>query len=100
MPTMCGGTSSAADANEQIQTICDKVKPHAEQKAGKTYDVFTAKSFTKQVVCGTNYFIKVHVGGEDHVHLRIHEKLPCNGGDIELHDMQQSKSQQDPVVYF
>ncbi|XP_045924137.1 cystatin-B-like [Micropterus dolomieu] len=100
MPMMCGGTSPPAEADEKIQKICDIVKLHAEQKAGKTYDVFTAKSYSTQVVAGRNYFIKVHVGGDDHVHLRVYEKLPCYGGEILLSDMQQSKSHHDPIEYF
>ncbi|XP_044031696.1 cystatin-B-like [Siniperca chuatsi] len=100
MPMMCGGTSPPIEADEKIQKICDSVKSQAEQKAGKTYDVFTAKSYATQVVAGTNYFIKVHVGGDDHVHLRVYEKLPCYGGDIELSNMQHSKRHDDPVEYF
>ncbi|XP_041817487.1 cystatin-B-like [Chelmon rostratus] len=100
MPMMCGGTALPSEADEKIQKICESVKSHAEQKAGKTYDVFTAKTYTTQLVAGTNYFVKVYVGGDDHVHLRIHEKLPCYGGDIELSDMQHGKSQEDPIGYF
>ncbi|XP_070784208.1 cystatin-B-like [Enoplosus armatus] len=100
MPMMCGGPSPPVDADEKIQTICDGVKAKAEEQAGKTYEVFTAKSYMKQVVSGTNYFIKVHVGGDDHLHLRVYERLPCHGGEIELTEMQQSKSHQDPIEYF
>lgn len=84
---MCGGTTEVKDADENVQQICDKVStsllnaliPHkfrrslgtpltllpfqvkskVEQKAGKTYDVFTAKKYKTQLVAGTNYFIKV-----------------------------------------
>nr|XP_046227510.1 cystatin-B-like [Scatophagus argus] len=100
MSMMCGGLSKPVDADEKVQKLCDTVKPHAEKKTGKTYDVFTAKSYTTQVVCGTNYFVKVHVGGNECIHLRIYEKLQCHGGDIEMSDMQVSKSHQDPIVYF
>ncbi|XP_051266854.1 cystatin-B-like [Dicentrarchus labrax] len=100
MSMMCGGLNEPIDADDKIHKICETLKPHAEQRAGKTFEVFTAKSYSTQVVAGTNYFIKVHVGGDDHVHLRVYEKLPCHGGDLELSAMQQSKSHQDPIEYF
>ncbi|KAM6908334.1 cystatin-B-like [Lycodopsis pacificus] len=97
---MCGGTGSESAATDEIQKICDSVKVAAELKAGTTYDVFTAKSYKTQLVAGTNYFIKVHVGGEEHVHLRVFKGLPHAGGGFELSNVQDCKSKDDPVEYF
>ncbi|KAM6976771.1 cystatin-B-like [Aplochiton taeniatus] len=100
MPMMCGGTTEAKDANEEVHKICNQVKADAEKKTGKTYEVFTAKQYKTQVVAGTNFFIKVHVGGEDHVHLRVHKALPHAGEKIELSNLQESKAHHDPIEYF
>ncbi|KAK2870046.1 hypothetical protein Q8A67_024438 [Cirrhinus molitorella] len=100
MHARCGGTSEAKDANEDVQKICDEMKSHAEDKAGCKFDVFTAKSFKTQVVAGTNYFVKVHVGEDEYIHLRVYKKLPCYGGTLELHSIQASKAQHDPIEYF
>ncbi|XP_039457338.1 cystatin-B-like [Oreochromis aureus] len=56
---MCGGLTKEKQADEAVQNICDAMKPHAEQKTGRNFEVFTAKSYKTQVVAGTNYFIKV-----------------------------------------
>ncbi|GAA6214983.1 cystatin-B-like [Lates japonicus] len=97
---MCGGLTDTAEANSEVQKIADTVKPYVEEKAGKKYDVFTAKLYRSQVVAGTNYFIKVHVGGDEHIHLRVWQKLPCYGGELELTAVQHNKSHHDPIEYF
>ncbi|XP_027030842.2 cystatin-B-like [Tachysurus fulvidraco] len=100
MPLLCGGTSEEKEANEEVQKICDEMKSHAEEKAGRTFDVFTAKSYKTQVVAGTNFFIKVHVGGEEFAHLRVYKMLPHAGEKLELHGIQTPKAHHDPIEYF
>ncbi|KAM6900233.1 cystatin-B-like [Xenentodon cancila] len=97
---MCGGLTEAKDADESVQAICDDVKKLAEQKAGKEFDVFVAKSYKTQLVAGTNFFIKVHVGGNDHIHLRVWRKLPCYNGELEVTSVQHPKTEQEPIEYF
>ncbi|KAL4624891.1 cystatin-B [Arapaima gigas] len=95
--SLCGGLSEQSDATAEVQSICDQIKPDVEVKVGKKYDVFIAKAFKTQVVAGTNYFIKVHVGEDDFVHVRVWEKLPCYGGELELSGVQTAKTPDDPI---
>uniref|UniRef100_A0A8K9X8C0 Cystatin-B n=1 Tax=Oncorhynchus mykiss TaxID=8022 RepID=A0A8K9X8C0_ONCMY len=92
---MCGAVSQVSDATPKVQQICDK-----RRKLGKKFDVFTTKTFTTQVVAGTNFFIKVHVGGDEFMHLRVHQTLPHAGRKLELHRVQTPKTHIDPIGFF
>ncbi|XP_031427903.1 cystatin-B-like [Clupea harengus] len=95
-----GGLGEVEDVTPEIQTMCDEVKAAVEEKVGKKYDVYTAKKYKNQIVAGTNYFIKVHVGGDDYIHIRLFEMLPVHGNKRELHSIHTSKTESDEIVYF
>ncbi|XP_061861733.1 cystatin-B [Colius striatus] len=97
---LCGGTSAARPATDETQQIADKVKPQIEEKEGKTFDVFNAVEFKTQVVAGTNYFIKVHVGNDEYVHLRVFQSLPHENKPLSLHSYQSSKTKHDQLTFF
>ncbi|KAL4001055.1 cystatin-A/B [Sarotherodon galilaeus] len=80
---MCGGLTEVKQADEAVQNICDAMKPLAEQKTGRNFEVFTAKSYKTQVVAGTNYFIK----------------LPCYGGEAVVTGVEDHHDN-DPIQPF
>ncbi|RXN03313.1 cystatin-B-like protein [Labeo rohita] len=90
MATKVGGPSQVKQATPEVQKICDEVKHQAEEKAGKKFDVFVAKSFTTQV----------NVGCDQFVHLRVHKSLPHSGQQLQVQGIQTSKTQQDHIEYF
>ena len=61
---MLGGPGAMQDADNEIKEIAKGMKEHAEKALGETYTEFEAVKYTKQIVNGTNYNIKVKVGGE------------------------------------
>uniref|UniRef100_A0A8C9UEF2 Cystatin B n=1 Tax=Serinus canaria TaxID=9135 RepID=A0A8C9UEF2_SERCA len=86
--------AAAADSSDT------QVKAQIEEKEGKTFDVFTAVEFKTQLVAGTNYFIKVHVGNEEFMHLRVFKSLPHENEQLSLHSYQGSKTKHDELAYF
>ncbi|XP_005146690.2 cystatin-B [Melopsittacus undulatus] len=97
---LCGGTSAVRPATGETQQIVDEVKSQLEEKEGKTFDVFTAVEFKTQVVAGTNYFIKVHVGNDEFMHLRVFRSLPHENKPLSLHSYQSSKTKHDELSFF
>ncbi|KAJ7401255.1 Cystatin-B [Pitangus sulphuratus] len=97
---LCGGPSAVCPATDETQQIVQEVKSQLEEKEGKTFDVFTAVEFKTQVVAGTNYFIKVHVGNDEFMHLRVFKSLPHENKPLSLHSYQSSKAKHDELAYF
>lgn len=87
----------AADAD--IQNLIEQVREAVELKAGANFAEYKAIQVSKQVVAGTNYFVKVHVGGDCYVHVRIYKPLPGQG-DLQVHGVQSDKTLEDSLAYF
>mmetsp|Transcript_120488 Transcript_120488/g.179962 ORF Transcript_120488/g.179962 Transcript_120488/m.179962 type:complete len:97 (-) Transcript_120488:8-298(-) len=93
----CGGIKAATEATEETQTILNGVKGSIEEKLGKTLDTLEAKTVATQVVAGTNFFIKAHIGSGEYIHARIFRSL---SNTTELHSIQTGKTADDELSYF
>ncbi|XP_035981487.1 leukocyte cysteine proteinase inhibitor 1-like [Fundulus heteroclitus] len=69
-------------ATEETQDICDMLKSQAEAKWTKqSYQIFKAIEYRVQPVAGTNFLIKVHVGGNEYLHIYAFQS-PLQEGQI------------------
>uniref|UniRef100_A0A3Q3WU82 Cystatin-B n=1 Tax=Mola mola TaxID=94237 RepID=A0A3Q3WU82_MOLML len=69
--SMVGAFTDAKDANLEIQKICDQVKAQIEKKTHWKYEEFRPVEYKEQNVAGVNYFIKVYIGGDSYLHLKV-----------------------------
>ncbi|KAF3836550.1 hypothetical protein F7725_029108 [Dissostichus mawsoni] len=97
---MLGGWTGTQDATEETQQICDAVKDQVEQRTNQNYVVYKAVQFRSQLVAGTNLTIKVFAGEEDYIHLSVFHQLPCDGGNVELRNVEVGKTKYDPLGPF
>ena len=94
---MLGGFGNAKDADDNVKALAKEMKGKAEAALGETYGEFEAVKFKTQVVAGTNYLIKVKVGGDKYVHLKVHVPLPCKNAPNELLEQEKGKTLADPL---
>ncbi|XP_077335754.1 cystatin-A-like [Lithobates pipiens] len=97
---MCGGLGNVKPATPEVQEICDRFKAEVEQKSGMNFATFDAIEYKTQLVAGTNYFIKTHVGDDQYIHLRVYKKLPCYQEEMSLTAFQVGKTREDHIVHF
>ncbi|XP_004429704.1 PREDICTED: cystatin-B [Ceratotherium simum simum] len=97
---MCGGLSDPEPATAETQAIADQVKSQLEEKENKKFPLFKAVEFRSQVVAGMNHFIKVQVGDDDYVHIRVYERLPHEKKPPALTSYQTNKARHDELSYF
>jgi len=81
---MCGGFKAESQATPEIQTMVETFKGDIETKLSAQFTVFTAKTYTTQVVAGTNYKVKIEVDGAKVVEVKIYEPLPHTGNPKQL----------------
>ncbi|XP_065647964.1 cystatin-B-like [Hydra vulgaris] len=89
-------------ANDKIQEIINKIKDEVSKQTGQSLEVYEAISYISQVVAGMVYIIKVHVGDDNCIHVRVY--LPLSNDDVEatpeLNDIQVNKSKEDKIDFF
>ncbi|XP_063415017.1 cystatin-A2-like [Mytilus trossulus] len=77
---IAGGLSDVEQPNEEVTRIVADLKGEIEDQIGEKLNNFKVVSFKRQVVAGTNYFIKIEYGLK-YVHIRVFKSL---GGGVTL----------------
>ncbi|KFO30703.1 cystatin-A [Fukomys damarensis] len=96
-----GGLSETRPATPEIQKIVDEVKPQLEEKTNESYQEFKAIEYKSQVVAGAIYYIKVQVGNNRYIHIKVIQRLPGQSEKtLELSAYQTDKSKEDELTSF
>merc|ERR1711951_345621 len=90
------GSPAEIPAGAEVQKHCDAVKSAVEKHLKKTFKVFEAKSCKIQQVSGRNFFVKVHVGNNECVHVRIYQNW---SQELEMSGVQEGKNLEDPIEF-
>ena len=94
---ICGGFGGPRPADDEVKELVKSVKAKIEEKANAQYTEFEAVSYTTQVVAGTNFKVKVKVGNDEYIHVKIFRPLPVNGTELEVTDVQTGKTLNDAL---
>ena len=95
---MCGGfDNEELDADDEVKALALEMKPKVEKALGTTFGTFEAVKYVTQVVAGTNYKIKVKVGDEQYVHIKVFVPLPCKNAPNKLLYQEAGKSLEDKL---
>lgn len=94
-----GGVGHHHAATPEDQEIANKVKGAVEAKLASQYAEYVVTQVATQVVAGTNFFMKVNVGGGHFIHIRVFRGLPPQQ-HLELNNAQAGHTADDELAYF
>ncbi|XP_039663548.1 cystatin-B-like [Perca fluviatilis] len=104
MEVLLGGFGPTEDATKDTQWLCDLVKSDVEKKTGKDYQEYKAVKYRNEIVLhfvtGTSILIKVHVGGEDYIHLEIYRALLPHIGMVPHTNVKDNQTIDSPLQPF
>ncbi|KAB5530559.1 hypothetical protein PHYPO_G00130760 [Pangasianodon hypophthalmus] len=75
---IAGGWSEWMEVDDEVKKICLLLKPEAEKKTKRKFPVYLHLNYRRQVVAGSNYEMKVHVGNDSCLFLRVFQGLGPN----------------------
>ena len=95
---MPGGYSEVNECSEDVKILATKMQEQIENNLGETFETFEPILFTCQVVAGTNYNVKIHVGDERFIHVKIYVPLPSSNSSSEILECESGKTLFDPLT--
>ena len=93
-----GGFGEVKEVDEDVKILAYNMKEKVENALGETFDVYEPVLYTSQIVAGTNYKIKIHVGNERYIHITIYVPLPVYNNPNELLEWESDKTLFDPLL--
>nr|XP_055053925.1 cystatin-A-like [Misgurnus anguillicaudatus]XP_055053926.1 cystatin-A-like [Misgurnus anguillicaudatus] len=102
MENKMGEWSPEMPATQEIQEISDQVKSDAEKAVDQNFSVFTAIKYrVLSLFGGTHYLIKVNVGCDKYIQLKVVRVLMSQGIEkIQFEGYQYPKTLDDPLTPF
>ena len=94
---MPGGLGDVKEVDEEVTILATNMKEQVEENLGETFDIFEPILYTTQVVAGINYIIKVHVGNEKFVHIKIHVPLSVTNSPNVLLECESNMTLYEPL---
>ena len=92
-----GGFGEAQAADKKVRALANEVKLKVEKALGLNFSEFDAIKYRAQVGDGTNYKIKIQVGGRKYVHIQIFVPAPGKKGKIQLLEQAGNKNLEDAL---
>ncbi|KAL7837899.1 hypothetical protein AOLI_G00263030 [Acnodon oligacanthus] len=80
-----------------IQSYCDSVRQKVETSVGRPYEVYVAKTFLSRPWEGNSYMIKVHVGGDEYIHVKVMKYHMISAQKAALVSLETGKKLNDPL---
>ncbi|KAB5530558.1 hypothetical protein PHYPO_G00130750 [Pangasianodon hypophthalmus] len=78
---IAGGWSEWKEVDDEVKKICLLLKSEAEKKTKRKFPVYLPLTYRHQVVAGSNYEMKVYVGNDSCLFLKVFQGL---GSDAKL----------------
>ncbi|GAB5035664.1 cystatin-b-like [Nannochloropsis oceanica] len=90
-----GATKETPDV--ETTALLSSVRGEVEKQLSTTFSTFEPHSVRTQVVAGTNYRCKVHVGDSKYVHMVVHQPLPHTKEPAKLMSAEGGKTLEDAL---
>merc|ERR1719188_236549 len=94
-----GGFGDVQEVNEEVSAIVMAQQSAVEAMLKQKFATFEPKTFRSQMVAGTNFKVKVHVGDGQFVHVKICQPLPHTGMAPFLSEAEAGKTEADHLEF-